>query len=103
MQTPDYVMIMSEMIHEVRIIPTDGRNMPRRVCLWTGDSVGHWEGDTLVVDTTNFTGKTRFRGSGENLHVVERFRRADANTIFYRFTVDDGTRFFQNPGQPKSQ
>jgi len=93
-QTPGYVMIMSEMIHEVRVIPLDGRkHLPSGVRLWTGDSTGHWEGDTLVVDTTNFTGKTRFRGSDENLHVVERFRRADANTILYRFTVDDPTTF----------
>jgi hypothetical protein len=93
-QTPDFVMIMSEMIHEVRVIPLDGRkHLPPGVRLWTGDSIGHWEGDTLVVDTTNFTGKTRFRGSDENLHVVERFRRADANTILYRFTVEDATTF----------
>ena len=93
-QTPDYVMIMSEMIHEVRVIPLDGhKHPPSNVHLWTGDSTGHWEGDTLVVDTTNFTDKTRFRGSGEKLHVVERFRRADANTILYRFTVDDPTTF----------
>jgi hypothetical protein len=54
-----------------------------------GDSVGRWEGDTLVVDTTNFTDKTRFRGSTENLHVVERFTRIDGKTLLYRFTVDD--------------
>ncbi|HWE52562.1 MAG TPA: hypothetical protein VG273_22395 [Bryobacteraceae bacterium] len=93
-QTPDYVLIMSEMIHEVRIIPLDGRkHVSSDVRLWTGDSTGHWEGDTLVVETTNLTGKTRFRGSGENLHVIERFRRADANTILYRFTVDDPGTF----------
>jgi hypothetical protein len=93
-QTPDYVMIMSEMIHEVRVIPLDGRkHLPPNVRQWTGDSIGHWEGDTLVVDTTNFTAKTRFRGSDENLHIVERFRRADANTVLYRFTVDDSTTF----------
>lgn len=93
-QTPDYVMIMSEMIHETRVIPLDGRkHTASDVRLWTGDSVGHWEGDTLVVNTTNFTGKTRFRGSDENLHVVERFRRADANTVLYRFTVDDPGTF----------
>ena len=56
---------------------------------WMGDSRGHWEGDTLVVDTTNFTDKTAFRGSSENLHVVERFRRVDADTVLYQFTVDD--------------
>jgi hypothetical protein len=93
-QTPDYVMIMSEMIHEVRVIPLDGRaHLPSTVRLWTGDSVGHWEGDTLVVDTTNFTAKTGFRGSDERLHVTERFRRVDAGTILYRFTVDDPTTF----------
>jgi hypothetical protein len=54
-----------------------------------GDSVGHWEGDTLVVDTTNFTNKTRFRGSTENLHVVERFTRVDNKTLLYRFTIED--------------
>jgi hypothetical protein len=56
-----------------------------------GDSVGHWEGDTLVVDTTNFTNKTQFRGSSENLHVVERFTRTGPNTLLYRFTVEDPT------------
>ncbi len=54
-----------------------------------GDSVGHWEGDTLVVDTTNFTDKTRFRGSTEDLHVIERFTRVDARTLLYRFTIED--------------
>ena len=54
-----------------------------------GDSIGQWESDALVVDTTNFTAKTQFRGSGEKLHVVERFTRKDANTLLYRFTVDD--------------
>jgi hypothetical protein len=58
-----------------------------------GDSIGHWEGDTLVVDTTNFTGKTRFRGSGENLHVIERFTRVSPDTILYRFTIDDPSTF----------
>jgi len=58
-----------------------------------GDSVGHWEGDTLVVDTTNFTEKTQFQGSSENLHVIERFTRLDENTIDYKFTIDDPTTF----------
>lgn len=93
-QTPHYVMIMSEMIHEVRVIPLNGRpHLPSTVRKWMGDSVGHWEGDTLVVDTTNFNGKTRFRGSDENLHLIERFTRTDANTIDYKFTVDDPTAF----------
>ena len=93
-QTPQYVMIQSEMIHETRVIPLDGRpHLAANIRKWMGDSVGHWEGDTLVVDTTNFTDKTRFRGSSENLHVIERFRRVDANTIDYKFTVDDPTSF----------
>jgi hypothetical protein len=93
-QTGDRVAIEIEMIHDVRIIPLDGRkHLSSNVRLWMGDSVGHWEGDTLVVDTTNFTDKTHFRGSDENLHVVERFTRTDADTIQYRFTIDDPTAF----------
>jgi len=89
-QGPGYVAIMQEMIHDVRMIPTDGSpHLPSTVRQWMGDSRGHWEGDTLVVDTTNFTDKTAFRGSSANLHVVERFRRVDADTILYQFTVDD--------------
>ena len=87
-QTRDYVGIFSEMIHDLRIVPTDGRphgTVPR----WMGDSRGHWEGATLVVDTINFTPKTEFRGSTEQLHLVERFTRVDANTIDYRFTAED--------------
>jgi hypothetical protein len=72
----------------------DGRpHLPPSVRQWKGDSVGHWEGNTLVVDTTNFTDKTNFRGSGENLHLVERFTRVDADTLLYRFTVDDPGSF----------
>ncbi len=93
-QTPTHLMILSEMIHEVRVIPLDGRpHLPSNIRKWMGDSVGHWEGDTLVVDTTNFTDKTRFRGSSENLHLIERFTRLDASTIDYKFTVDDPAAF----------
>ena len=89
-QGPGYVAIMQEMIHDVRIVPTDGSpHLPSNVRQWMGDSRGHWEGDTLVVDTTNFTDKTAFRGSSENLHVVERFRRIDATHLGYEITVDD--------------
>jgi hypothetical protein len=89
-QGPGYVAVLQEMIHDVRVIPTDGSpHLPPDVRQWMGDSRGHWEGDTLVVDTTNFTDRTAFRGSSANLHVVERFRRVDANTILYSFTVDD--------------
>ena len=91
-QAPGYVAILQEMIHDVRIIPLDGRpHVPQNIRGWLGDSRGRWEGDTLVVDTTNFTDKTNFRGSRENLHVVERFTRLDDNTIRYEFTVDDPT------------
>jgi hypothetical protein len=91
-QAPGYVAILQEMIHDARIIPLDGRpHLPQTVRGWLGDSRGRWEGDTLVVDTTNFTDKTNFRGSRENLHVVERFTRVDDNTIRYEFTVDDPT------------
>src|SRR5579864_910799 len=95
-QSPGYVMIMQEMIHEARIIPLDGRpHVDPNIRLWMGDSRGHWEGDTLVVDTTNYSDKiisNSFNccpGSGSSLHVTERFRRADANTIDYTYTVDD--------------
>ena len=93
-QGPGYVAILVEMIHDVRIIPTDGSpHLPKSIRQWMGDPRGHWEGDTLVVDTTNFTDKSRFRGTGENLHLIERFKRTDANTILYEFTVDDPTTF----------
>jgi hypothetical protein len=93
-QGPGYVMIVIEMIHDVRIIPTDGRpHLPSNIRQWAGDSRGHWEGNTLVVDTTNFSNKTSFRGSDENLHLVERFTRAGPDTILYEFTVDDPSAF----------
>jgi hypothetical protein len=87
-------MIVVEMILDVRIIPTDGRpHLPSNMGQWMGDPRGHWEGNTLVVDTTNFTGKTTVRGSGENLHLVERFTRVRPDTILYEFTVDDKASF----------
>ncbi|HEX4594313.1 MAG TPA: hypothetical protein VH157_08560, partial [Bryobacteraceae bacterium] len=92
-QTPGTVMILVEMVHDVRIIRMNGTHVPANVRQWLGDSIGHWEGDTLVVDTTNFTDKTKFRGSSENLHVIERFKRVDANTILYRVTIDDPSTF----------
>ena len=88
-QTPTEVMIETEMIHDARIVRIGGKHEPSSIRKWLGDSVGHWEGDTLVVETTNFTDKTRFRGSSENLKVTERFTRLDANTLLYRFTVED--------------
>ena len=76
------------MIHEARVIPMDGRphlNIPQ----WKGDSRGHWEGDTLVVDTTNFKRETSLPGSSANMHLIERFTRTDPDTLLYEFTVDD--------------
>jgi hypothetical protein len=89
-QGPEYVMILVEMIHDARIIPLDGRpQISKNGRQWTGSSRGHWEGDTLVVETANFTDKTAFRGSSENLRVVERFTRTADDTIMYKFTADD--------------
>src|SRR5229473_424676 len=94
LQTPGYVVIFIEMIHDVRIIPLDGRpHLPGNIRQWLGDPRGHWEGNTLIVDTTNFTDKNPFRGSDKNLHLIERFTRIDPDTILYRFTVDDPTAF----------
>ena len=91
-QTRDYVAILMETIHDARIIPLDGRShVGQNIRQWLGDSVGHWEGDALVVDTTNYSPKSDFRGSHENLHVVERFTRVSPNRIDYEITVNDPT------------
>jgi hypothetical protein len=103
LQTPDYVAIQMEMIHEARIIPLDGRpHVSEGIRQWLGDSRGRWDGQTLVVETTGFNDKldggdlqpshviqTGHRGSGKTLRLVERFTRIDADTIDYRFTVED--------------
>ena len=88
-QTKDTVTILNEMVHDARVIRIGGKHLPSNIRRWMGDSIGWWEGDTLVIDTTNFTSKTQFNGSGDQLHVVERIRRADANTLVYRFTIED--------------
>ncbi len=88
-QTPDSIMILTEMIHDARIVRMNAQHLPKTIRRWMGDSVGHWEGDTLVVDTTNFTDKTRFHGATEDMHVIERFTRVDDKTLLYRFTVED--------------
>ena len=90
-QTSDYVVVYTELSNNApRIVPIDGRpRISDHIRQFPGDSRGRWEGDTLVVETTNFTDKTRFQGSSEGLHVVERFTRVDADTILYQFTVDD--------------
>jgi hypothetical protein len=92
-QTPDAIMILVEMVHDARVIRMGGTHKAAGIKQWLGDSIGHWDGDTLVVDTTNFNNQTLFRGSSENLHVIERFQRVDANTILYRATMDDPTTF----------
>src|SRR3954468_16412117 len=88
-QTADTVMILTEMVHDARIVRMNSQHLPPTIRKWMGDSIGRWEGETLVVDTTNFTDKTRYRGSTQNLHVVERFTRVDAKTLLYRFTIED--------------
>jgi hypothetical protein len=101
-QTPGFVTILVEMNHDARIIPLDGRpHLSSRIQQWVGDSRGRWEGETLVVDTTNlkFNDKSRFGVgflgglSDHNLHVVERFTRTDANTLTYQATIEDPTIF----------
>ena len=99
-QNPGYVVLEIEMHHHVRVVPMDGRpHLPPNIRQWMGDSRGRWEGDTLVVDTTNFTDKTsfeylrRYRGSGEHLHLVERFTRVGPDTLNYEVTVDDPMSF----------
>jgi hypothetical protein len=85
------------MIHDARMIPIDAsaaeHHLPPSIRRWQGDSRAHWNGATLVVDTTNFTDRTSFRGTDENLHLVERFTRTGANTLLYEFTIDDPTAF----------
>ena len=97
------VVIVSEMIHNARIIPLDQRpHLPPGIRRWTGDSLGRWDGDTLVVDTTNFTNKTRFRGSTGTLHVVERYRRPDLGHLEIENTVDD-PKAYTKPWSFKTQ
>jgi hypothetical protein len=89
-QSPGYVTILVEMLHETRVISTDGRpHAPAGVRSWLGDPKGHWEGDTLVVETTNFNDKVAFRGSSESMKITERFTRTSDDAIRYEFTVDD--------------
>jgi hypothetical protein len=95
-QTAGFVVIHNEMGHEVRVIPLDGRpHLPPTIRQWKGDSRGRWEGDTLVVETTNFSDKNSFRGSGPHMKLTERFRRVDADTLLYQFTVNDAETFTQ--------
>jgi hypothetical protein len=89
-QTKDYVVVMTEMVHDARIVPLDGRkHLPTSVRPWMGDSRGRWEGDTLVVETTNFSDKNLYRNATPNLKLVEKFSRLDADTLIYEFTLND--------------
>jgi hypothetical protein len=94
-QTPDHVMIMTEMVHDVRVIRLgkDRPRLPAAVRPWWGDSIGWWEGDTLVVETTNFHPAQVFRGASDTLKVTERLSRLDADTLLYKFTIDDPQTF----------
>jgi hypothetical protein len=92
-QTKDHVMLLSEMVHDARIARFGGQHPPKAIRQWMGDSLARWEGDTLVIETTNFHPLHGFRGSSENLKVIERFTLADRNTINYRFTVEDPETF----------
>ena len=101
-QTSDYVVILNEMVHDSRIVPLDGRpHLPDGLRQWMGDSRGHWNGDTLVIETTNFTDRTssfsptlsRALGTGETLRLMERFRLVDEQTLQYEYTVDDPVTF----------
>jgi hypothetical protein len=94
-QTPDHVMIMTEMVHDVRVIRMgkDKPHAPKHLRFWGGDSIGWWEGDTLVVETTNYHPLQQYRGASENLKVTERFTRTGPDQILYRFTVEDPTTF----------
>jgi hypothetical protein len=89
-QAPGRVVIVNEMIHSARVVDLSGRpHHPASMRFLTGDSIGRWEGDTLVVDTTNFSLDAGFRGATQNMHLVERFTRVDADSLRYEFTVED--------------
>ena len=93
-QTADHVVILNEMVHDARIVPLDGSDhLPDGVRQWRGDSRGRWEGDTLVIETKNFTDKTSFRGTGRGLYLVERFTRVEEGTLLYEYTVTDPASF----------
>jgi hypothetical protein len=91
-QSPDTVVVRTEMIHDSRVVPLDGRpHVSKAITMYHGDSVGRWDGDTLVVDTTNFSPQTSFRGSTVGFHLIEKFRRVSDDTLEYYVTIDDPT------------
>jgi len=94
-QGQDSIVILVEMVHDARVVRLNSKHRPASIRTWMGDSIGWWEGDTLVVETTNFRPDQSFRASGSNLKVTERFTRSDPNQILYRFTVEDPDTFTQ--------
>ena len=93
-QAADHVVILNEMIHDARIVPLDGSpHVDPKIRQWLGNSRGRWDGDTLVVETTNFSGKTSFRGAQEHLHLTERFTRVGPGTLLYEVKVEDPATF----------
>jgi len=95
-QAPGYVVILVEMIHETRVVPLDGRSaISSKIRQWMGHSLGRWEGDTLVVETTHFRDEQEFRGTSRDLTLIEHFTRIDDDTIDYRATVDDVSSYAQ--------
>lgn len=88
-QTRDQILIFVEMVHDARVVRMSATHLPPTVRRWMGDSIGRWDGDTLVVETTNFSSKTQFRGSSEQLKVTERFTRTGPRELLYHFTVED--------------
>jgi hypothetical protein len=95
-QSRDAVMILVEMVHDARVVRLGGTHVPSNVRKWMGDSIGHWEGETLVVETTNFTDHESFRGATRDARVIERFTRVAPDKIYYRFTVADAQAFTQS-------
>jgi hypothetical protein len=92
-QNKDTVTIVVEMVHDVRVVRLNSEHRPSHIRTWMGDSIGHWEGDTLVIETTNFRREQSFQGAGENLKVIERITRLSPNQLLYRFTIEDPTTF----------
>jgi hypothetical protein len=92
-QTKDTVTILVEMVHDARIVRMNAEHLPDNIRKWMGDSIGRWEGDTLVIETTHFHPLQTYRGAAENLKVIERLTRIAPDQILYRFTIDDPTTF----------
>ena len=93
-QTPGYTVLLIEMVNDARIVPMDGRaHLPGHIRQWRGDARGSWEGNTLVVESRNFTEKTTFRGTGKNLRLIERFTRVGPDRVVYEYTIDDPESF----------